>query len=186
MVGRGLKCPFRARGCEVTLPGAALRLPRAMVHPPFRPVVRLNTCPFVANTYPLSSEGDECLLVRGQVTLAPPGASRAGSWAGRASVPTSRLPRSARRESGAATRAQRDSCHRTPNFPPHHAQHNLYAPAQREIMSKNSIPLFIRNACPSHTLVPNRGSRNRLQSGVVVAIRPCYSNWHQRLGIFVK
>ena len=29
---------------------------------------------------------------------------------------TSRLPRIARRESGAATRAQRGSCHRTPNF----------------------------------------------------------------------
>jgi hypothetical protein len=53
------------------------------------------------------------------------------------------------RKSGAATRAQRGSCHRTPNFPPRHAQHNLYAPAQREIMSimsKNRIPLFTRNA----------------------------------------
>jgi len=45
------------------------------------------------------------------------------------------FPRVARRESGAATRAQRGSCHRTPNFPPRHARHNLYAPAQREIMS---------------------------------------------------
>jgi hypothetical protein len=50
------------------------------------------------------------------------------------------------RKSGAATRAQRGSCHRTPNFPPRHARHNLYAPAQREItsilsiMSKNAPP----------------------------------------------
>ena len=41
---------------------------------------------------------------------------------------TSRLPRIARRESGAATRAQRGSCHRTPNFPPRHARHNLLRP----------------------------------------------------------
>jgi hypothetical protein len=39
------------------------------------------------------------------------------------------FPCVARRESGAATRAQRGSCHRTPNFPPRHARHNLYAPA---------------------------------------------------------
>ena len=38
------------------------------------------------------------------------------------------FPRVARRESGAATRAQRGSCHRTPNFPPRHARHNLLRP----------------------------------------------------------
>jgi hypothetical protein len=66
------------------------------------------------------------------------------------------------RKSGAATRAQRGSCHRTPNFPPRHARHNLYAPtqreinlvvyapAQREIMSKKRIPTFTRNALSSH------------------------------------
>jgi len=42
-----------------------------------------------------------------------PRAAGARQW--RASVPTSRFPRIARRESGAATRAQRGSCHRTPN-----------------------------------------------------------------------
>ncbi len=55
------------------------------------------------------------------------------------------FPRTARRESGAATRAQRGSCHRTPNFPPRRERHNLHAPAQREIMSKER-PLFTRNA----------------------------------------
>ncbi len=48
----------------------------------------------------------------GQVTLVPPGVARAQTAGWRASVLTSRLPRCARRESGAATRAQRGSCHR--------------------------------------------------------------------------
>ena len=58
---------------------------------------------------------DERLLVRGQADACPSRccARRIIGW--RASVPASRLPRCARRESGAATRAQRGPCHRTPD-----------------------------------------------------------------------
>jgi hypothetical protein len=54
------------------------------------------------------------------------------------------------RKSGAATRAQRGSCHRTPNFSAasRAAQHTC------KIMSKKRNPLFTRNARSSHPLSP--------------------------------
>ena len=54
----------------------------------------------------------------------------------------------------AAVRAQRGSCHRTPNFPPRHARHNN--PVNPVNPVKKNILLFTRNALSSHTSVTNR------------------------------